>query len=304
MAIIAGTDGPDVLNGTDDADEIYGYNGNDRLNGGSGDDDLRGGGSSDILDGGDGADILRGGSFSDRYLNVRPDDRVIEYEAGGGDDTIEAFGWDVHLPTYVENLILGGTNVTGWGNAADNTMVSNSEGGGALYGRGGDDVLTASHAGVTLYGGSGNDSLNTTGMGTMYGDSGRDYMVLRDDGDIASGGAGKDEFLVVFGSVTGFGTGSRQITDLDARFEMIDIIDFSQTIPMWGDRISPASFHAGQGPEAVAQTEAHRFIWDRLTGHLYYDTDGVGGETQVRIAIVHTVNGDLSARNIYVQEFD
>jgi serralysin len=328
MAIIEGTEGPDVLAGTDESDTIYGYGGDDVLNGrdgidilygGAGNDDLEGKSGSDnlyggdgddilegargfdILDGGAGADVLRGGLDHDRYLNVQADDTIIEL-VGGGTDTVEAFGWDVRLRAHVENLILGGTNVTGWGNAETNVMDSHSEEGGALYGLAGSDWLTAHRAGIALYGGSGDDVLQGVGATEMHGGSGRDYIRLHDDGDVATGGGGVDTFVLVFNDSD---ASARHITDFDARTEEISIIDNSGLFEAFGSGPTGAQyFYSGEGAGAVAQTADHYFVFDRSSGALYYDPDGNGATTQIQIAWIELAAGELRGRNIEVQESD
>jgi Ca2+-binding RTX toxin-like protein len=65
MAIIRGTDGPDVIDGTSGDDQLFGRAGNDNMEG-------RGG-----------ADLVSGGEGNDFVAGDNGDDRVI---GGGGDD--------------------------------------------------------------------------------------------------------------------------------------------------------------------------------------------------------------------------
>lgn len=124
-----GNAGANVLTGTAYADTIDGGGGSDRL---------IGGGGSDTLIGGDGNDI---------YVVDSQDTLVETSSLTSGIDTVEsACGWK--LASNFEKLsLLGGANVNGTGNEANNTLLGNS----------GDNQLDGGLGIDTLLGGAGND---------------------------------------------------------------------------------------------------------------------------------------------------
>lgn len=114
------------------ANQIEGNAGNNRLNGGAG------------------ADTLRGMAGDDTYYVDHIDDQALEDVSGvdqGGNDTVRSsvsFG----LSSYIESLILTGSDdLYGLGNAQNN----------AIYGNSGDNLLDGDQGADTLRGGLGDD---------------------------------------------------------------------------------------------------------------------------------------------------
>jgi Ca2+-binding RTX toxin-like protein len=135
----------------------------------------------------------------------------------------------------------------------------------------GKDVLRSGSYNDTLDAGAGNDML--------FSGSGRDTL---------KGGKGKDTF--VFDSKGGVDT----------------IVDFSSkddTIRLAGDAFSSIrkgkldkdAFFEGK----MAHDVVDRIIYDKSTGNLYYDADGVGGAAQIRIAIL-SHKPSVSAHDFHV----
>ncbi|MBX0311455.1 MAG: hypothetical protein JHC31_06715, partial [Sulfurihydrogenibium sp.] len=85
--VILGTKGDDSLYGTNQKDIIYGQEGDDILYGNGGDDTLIGGVGNDKLYGGDGNDVLIGGPGNDYLEGGRGNDTYI-FNKGDGQDTI------------------------------------------------------------------------------------------------------------------------------------------------------------------------------------------------------------------------
>lgn len=136
---------------------INGTSGNDTLVGTAGVDSLFGGSGSDILNGRGGVDFMRGGGGNDRYFIFSEGEDVRE-TAGAGIDTVLT-GINYTLEENFENLTLLGdatTNLNGFGNNADNTLLGDV-GSNVLDGRGGNDSLDGGGGSDVLLGGTGND---------------------------------------------------------------------------------------------------------------------------------------------------
>ena len=141
-----GEDGWDVLFGQEGDDELYGMDGNDMLDGGDG---------NDLLAGGAGVDSMEGGAGNDTYQVDSAGDTVVE-AAGNGNDTVES-SITYALGDEVENLrLVGGTALSGTGNAAGNLLVGNDRDN-TLVGLAGDDTLDGGLGGDAMAGGTGDD---------------------------------------------------------------------------------------------------------------------------------------------------
>lgn len=103
---------------------ITGNAGNNDLKGGAGDDALIGGADNDTLEGGTGSDAMTGGSGDDSYFVDASGDSVNEAADEGTDIVYSTVSID--LADNVENLQLQGSgNISGTGNALDNTIIGN-----------------------------------------------------------------------------------------------------------------------------------------------------------------------------------
>lgn len=147
MFTITGTAANDTLQGSGLPETLSGLGGNDTINGGLG---------NDTLDGGSGADVLSGGVGNDTYIVDSTSDQVIE-NFGQGNDTVSS-GLTWTLGANLENLTLtGSSNISGTGNALDNTLIGNS-GRNTLTGGAGNDWLDGGTNRDTLVGGTGDDT--------------------------------------------------------------------------------------------------------------------------------------------------
>jgi Ca2+-binding RTX toxin-like protein len=154
---VTGGDLNDSITGDGNANDFHGNGGNDTIIGGAGNDNLNGGA---------GNDFLVGGLGDDRYVVAAAGDQTIE-AAGQGTDTVVTFiNWT--LGNNIERLEMQGAgNLSGTGNALNNTLVGNS----------GNNLLN---------GGAGNDF--------MVGGAGNDIFVVAAAGDstIENAGGGTD----------------------------------------------------------------------------------------------------------------
>lgn len=126
--------------------EGNGNAGDNVLHGNAGDNVLRGGAGHDFLNGGAGNDRMEGGSGNDTYVVVSGGDSAVE-GVGQGIDTIESWR-SLTLPANIEILkLMGGSGLSGTGNAAGNVLIGNT----------GDNVLTGGGGADRLTGGAGAD---------------------------------------------------------------------------------------------------------------------------------------------------
>jgi Ca2+-binding RTX toxin-like protein len=151
MATITGNNGPNRLRGTNANDILRGLGGNDSLLGLAG---------NDRLDGGAGNDTMVGGAGNDVYLVNSTGDRVTESARGGTDTVFSSVSFT--LGPNVENLVLvGSANISGTGNALNNTLTGNI-GRNVLRGLGGNDLISGGTGTDRLEGGIGNDTYVVT----------------------------------------------------------------------------------------------------------------------------------------------
>ena len=203
-----GNAGRDVLTGNDGNDTVFGGSGTDTLDGGSGADFVNGqGGRADIVAGGGGADTLRGGA-SDVIIPgsadtvpsppTTPGDgstQIVTLPVTGGPFTVLIDGDRLKITSASETVsdvpLLGTSDVSIIGSDGDDSVTF-------------DASLATLIGSVTLNGGDGNDSFDTSavsiltlfvggaGNDTLTGGDGRDIFLGGDGDDSASGGAGND----------------------------------------------------------------------------------------------------------------
>ena len=192
--LVVGGSGDDVLNGQAGADSIFGGDGDDEIDGGSGDDTIMGEGGIDsildlsgenILTGGPGRDIVNGLS-DEPEINVS--DFGFHVVVGSNEDdqvTITEQAGVVTMRLETPSVVLEEQVVL-----ADVERIT-------VFGQAGDDHLTNSARALTrLFGGDGDDTLETTTPGIrteLEGDDGNDTLVNLGDGrTIFEGGRGDD----------------------------------------------------------------------------------------------------------------
>lgn len=127
-------------------------NGNVNLTGNNEANVLTGNSGNNVLDGVFGGDTMAGGAGNDVYY-AHSTDRVIEH-AGEGTDTIYAAGPFNLFGTFVENLVLTGSQaVLCEGNSLDNNLTGNSA----------NNVILGDYGNDRLTGGAGRDEFDFIG---------------------------------------------------------------------------------------------------------------------------------------------
>ncbi|MFN6476880.1 calcium-binding protein [Nostoc sp. DedQUE07] len=266
------------ISGTEYDDNIVGNDGNDTLSGSN--DDYNGGNSgNDTIDGGKGDDLYS------VNLNFSTGGITTTYNASTNIGSITA-GTDGVSYKNIERLNISGTEYD------DNIVGSN--GNDTLYGNRGNGDND------TIIGGAGNDSLSAgvySGNNLLSGDDGNDILTGGEGSDSLYGGASTDTFVFnsYYGSVD-------TIYDFNATNEIIQVSaagfenELSQSslslsygspfIIETSPRFSIGSLFPNQFTIGIsATTSDQRFIYDNITGALYFDADGSAGEfTQVKFA--------------------
>lgn len=173
-ANLFGTSGPDTLVGTDNDDNIYGLGGNDRIRDGFG---------SDRTFAGSGDDTIRVDGTQDRFGNSGAASGQDVVYGEGGKDNIDARNIEGSFLIYAgddhDTIAAGSTGESG---------------NGRIYGGGGNDKINTAAEGIfDIWGGSGDDEMNGASECTIdhaYGESGNDRIISPND--FSSGGSGND----------------------------------------------------------------------------------------------------------------
>jgi Ca2+-binding RTX toxin-like protein len=238
----------DTLLGTAAADTLFGGSGHDLIRGAGGTDYLAGGAGNDTLNGGAGADLLEGGTGNDLYFVDNAGDRIVD--AGGQDTVYASLDWT--LGAGLEDLVLLGTApLGGRGNALDNRITGNAAGN-RLEGGAGNDTLVGGGGNDLLIGGPGRDELRPgDGADRLR------YAAPSEGLDIVVGFDPAQDLLLV--SAAGFGGG------------------LVANVPL-----APAQFR--NQPSNAATGPTPQFVYNTLTGVLFWDADGQGGAAGIAIA--------------------
>ncbi|MGV0104181.1 Calcium-binding protein [Nostoc sp. DSM 114160] len=295
--LLSGSDGNDSLDisgffkvsGSVFPSNSYGSRslGNNTLEGGVGDDTLSAGGSKgdNLLSGGNGNDTLYLiGSYSYSYgdSNDSRSEGNNTLDGGGGDDRLRAGG------LTGDNLLSGGDgndelDLSGnyYSYNSSDFNDSRSSGNNTLNGGAGNDRLdTGSSTGDNLLSGDdGNDTLtayDASGKNILTGGNGNDFLIGGNGNDSLIGGAGTDTF-----AFNSYNQGVDTIYDFNATNELIQVSTYD-----FGGGLSTPSLQTSQFTIGTSATTSNqRFIYDDITGALYFDLDGSASTfTQVKFA--------------------
>jgi large repetitive protein len=250
--------------GNDEANTLVGYGAGDQtIYGLGGNDYLDGGADNDYLNGGTGNDYLNGGDGND-VLDGSGDNTGNDTFAGGtGNDVYGVYNT---ATVVIENAAEGNDSV--W-TAVNYTLTANVEDlylVGALTGTG--------NAGNNLILGYGADNQ------AIYGLDGNDTLIGGIGDDYLSGGAGIDTFVL-----NAAGNGVDTIADF-AVGERLRVSDFTS--------LSGLTVNVGAG--LTTASAANQFILNSDNGFLYFDADGIGGNSAVKLANLQG-SSNLTASN-------
>lgn len=238
---------------------ITGNNDFNFLSGGLGNDTLEGGVGEDTLDGGLGSNVLIGGSGSDTYYVRSTSDIIIEAEGEYSIDHIVAYAsLDLDLYPTIEYAFIAYD--------AQNVVLTSSTGN--IYG-GSDknDKITAT---------SGNDLFqHSLGNDSFSGGDGNDTIFTGNGNDTFSGGQGQDVY--VFNTLLPF-NGVDRITDFVSGEDTLQISH--STFSAFEGGFTEDMYLVG----TEAQSAEDHMIYDQASGKLYYDADGVGGQSKTLFA--------------------
>lgn len=311
-------DEPVRLVGTNDVDTLIGGAGNDVLRGMLGDDVLRGGLGDDTIEGGEGKDSLLGGNGADTVSYEGSSAGVVVNLALQGRGRFQdTSGAGSDLLADFENLTGSAYNDTLIGNLAVNVLTGLA-GDDKLDGRGGGDTLIGGKGNDKFYIRDGGESaIEHVGEGAdrmlAYVSATIAANVERLDllGTAAINGTGNAAANLIFGNqadnVISGGGGADRFTGrggndtfvfpaAGAGVKPVIITDFtsgSDHLSIEVDAGSPLGLHAGTALADAelrlgsrAQTADQHLVYNPITGALFYDSDGAGGQAQIKIAVL------------------
>jgi serralysin len=274
-------DGNDYVSAAEGNDYVLGAAGNDTISGESGDDQIFGMEGDDTLFGDLGNDLMDGGFGNDRYFVDSLGDTVVERISEGDYDRVLVLVDNYTLTANVESLtLLSGSDILkGTGNSLSNGIDGN-EFNNVLAGLEGNDVIHSYGGNDRLEGGSGKDFLD--------GNSGNDILLGGNDDDILWGGAGRDTLTGGSGKDTFYFITPQDGTDKIKDFKVTN--DFIGIDPLgFGGGLTMGTLKADQFRVGSSAKDSNdRFIYNKSTGALYFDSDGSGGLAQIQIAKLST----------------
>ncbi|MBD2497649.1 calcium-binding protein [Nostoc sp. FACHB-280] len=268
------------VTGTANNDTITGNAANNILSGGAGNDVLRGSSGNDTLNGDAGTDTVNYSGLGQSIV-LGPTGTVSK--SGGGTDQlngIEAIvASNLLNDTINASAATGSTSITtnlgsnsltvnnvviGGVTTSLNFTVSNFEN---VTGTANNDTITGNAANNTLNGGAGND--------VLVGGAGDDNLIGGSGADVLTGGIGNDQFTFLKPE-----EGVDIITDFASVPDTIAVSASGFGGGLSLGVLSSLQFFVGTG----ATTADQRFIYNSITGGLFFDIDGNGGAAQQQIA--------------------
>jgi Ca2+-binding RTX toxin-like protein len=187
-------------------------------------------------------------------------------------DELEAYAWYVNL---------NGGHDTFYGNDYDD-IIRAGIGNDIVEADGGDDIVYGDAGADTLFGLEGDDDLyGGNDRDVLSGGTGSDYLSGGAGSDTLSGNSGKDYFVFDVRA-------SRSNVDRILDFRPVDdTIMLDNRIFTKAGRdgwLAGSAFTTGSG----AKDASDRVIYNKKTGALLYDSDGIGGSAAVKFAQLST----------------
>jgi Ca2+-binding RTX toxin-like protein len=216
--------------------------------------------------------------WSDGYT-VIVDDLFYEND---GQAILSIEGLDLYttvdaLQGYAWYVTLNGGRDTFIGNDYDDIIRAGS-GNDVVHSYDGDDIVYGDTGADKLYGLWGDDDLyGGTGRDSLSGSAGSDYLSGGADSDRLTGGSGKDYF--VFDTRPSRNNIDR-IVDFRPDDDTIMLDNHVFTRVGRDGWLAGAAFTTGSG----ARDSSDRVIYNKQSGALLYDADGIGGASAVKFA--------------------
>ncbi|MFM7029315.1 MAG: S8 family serine peptidase [Chakrabartia sp.] len=253
-------------------------------------DNLLGDSANDVLDGKAGTDSMNGRGGSDLYIIGAASDHsaaeIADNGASGVDElrftstassTLTLYAGDTGLELVTIGTGTSGAAVT-TGTTGLNVDASAVTSPLTIVGNNGANRITGTGSADTLIGNGGND--------TLSGGNGNDRILGGLGNDTLTGGAGSDIF--VFDTAPNNQSNKDTITDFVSKTDQLHfaLSTFSGSGLQLG-AISAGQFWSGSNVNGAHDAD-DRFIYNTKSGVLYYDADGMGGQSAVQIAVLGT----------------
>ena len=216
--------------------------------------------------------------WSDGYTVIVDD---LLYENGGQTilaiENLDLYTTVDALQGYAWYVTLNKGHDTFYGNDYDDIIRAGS-GNDVVYSYDGDDIVYGDSGADALYGLWGDDDLyGGSGRDTLNGGAGSDYLSGGADKDQLTGGTGRDYF--VFDTKPSRNNVDR-IVDFRPADDTIMLDNHVFTRVGRDGWLSGAAFTTGPR----ARDSSDRIIYDKKSGALLYDADGIGGAAAVKFA--------------------
>ena len=137
----------------------------------------------------------------------------------------------------------------------------------------GADIINGNDGWDFIFGGNGKDTIN--------GGRGNDNLNGGNGNDVLTGGAGNDTF--VFDTKLG-ASNVDHITDFSSAHDSI-VINNVVMQSLWLGFLPQGQFYAHAGATGAHDSNDH-IIYDTVSGKLFYDADGKGGQAAVQFAVL------------------
>lgn len=218
-----------------------------------------------------GIDTLVGGAGNDTYIVDNSD--IVTESLNQGIDTVRA-SVSYTLTNNVENLVLTGNALNGFGNDLNNTITGNI-GNNFISAKGGNDIVNAGLGNDAIDGGEGNDTLNgqvgndfifggLSGNDSLIGANGNDTLNGESGNDTLNGGADDDRIIGQEGDdrlAGNLGADTFVFSFPSEGFDTITDFFFTE-----GDKIEASASGFG-----IAVGDTGRFTFDSSNRILFFD---------------------------------